>query len=329
MRPARGHELPPHQDEVLRRAVRLEWLTVAYLLSAILFLYLTLGASQAMRTAWIEDMLSLIPAVAFLVANRIRGRDPNERYPYGYHRAVTIAFLCAALSLFLVGALLLYEAISALVAAEHPTIGSIEVFGRPIWLGWLMIPALVYSGVPAQLIGRKKLPLARELHDKVLHADAAMNRADWLAASAAIVGVLGIGLGLWWADGVAAAVISLDILRDGATNLRGVISDLLDSRPTTVDHDDIDGLPGRVVDALRALDWVADAQVRMREHGHVYFGEAFVVPADERPLPERIERAVDELLALDWRIQDLVIMPVASLEPSGYPPGSSDGDVGA
>jgi len=32
----------------MRRAVRLEWLTLAYLLSAVFFIHLTLGASQAM-----------------------------------------------------------------------------------------------------------------------------------------------------------------------------------------------------------------------------------------------------------------------------------------
>lgn len=37
------------------------------------------------------------------------------------------------------------------------------------------------------------------MHDKVLHADAKMNKADWMTAAAALVGVLGIGLGWWWA----------------------------------------------------------------------------------------------------------------------------------
>jgi divalent metal cation (Fe/Co/Zn/Cd) transporter len=88
----------------MRRAVRLEWLTLAYLLSAVFFIYLTLGASQAMKTAWFEDILSLIPPAVFLVASRYRHRDPDERFPYGFHRVVTIAFLCAAVALFAMGA---------------------------------------------------------------------------------------------------------------------------------------------------------------------------------------------------------------------------------
>ena len=61
------------------------------------------------------------------------------------------------------------------------------------------------------ILGRLKKPLAEGLYDKVLHADAEMNRADGLTGLAAIAGVIGIGMGLWWADSVAALVIALDV----------------------------------------------------------------------------------------------------------------------
>jgi len=57
-----------------------------------------------------------------------------------------------------------------LVRFEHPSIGLIELFGQQIWLGWLMIAALVYSGLPPVLLGRAKMRLAAALHDKVLFA---------------------------------------------------------------------------------------------------------------------------------------------------------------
>jgi hypothetical protein len=63
---------------------------------------------------------------------------------------------------------------------------------------------------------------------------------------------------------------------------------------------------------LRGFDWVEDAEVRMREEGHVFIGEAFVVPVDRDQLVERLSAAVDAL-ALDWRVHELVIMPVARL----------------
>jgi cation diffusion facilitator family transporter len=308
-------ELPQDKVPAYRRAIRLEWLTIGYLLTAITAIYLTLGNSQAMKTAWIEDMLSLIPSIVFLIAARVRNRRPNRTFPYGYHRVVSIAYLVASLALFLMGAILLLDALLKLATAEHPSIGTVELFGHSVWLGWLMEAALLYSAIPAIILGRLKLPLARQLHDKVLFADAKMNKADWLTAAAAMAGVLGIGLGLWWADAVAAAVISTEILHDGFVNLRTVVTDLMDKRPTTVDDSAVDPLTARVEHEMQGLDWVRDARARLREEGHVYFGEVFVVPRERTAgLLERIEEAHDRLKQLDWRLHDIVVAVTSRIE---------------
>jgi cation diffusion facilitator family transporter len=316
MRRTREVELPPELRRTFRRARRLEWLTIAYLISAIVLLALVLSNSQAMKTAWAEDILSLIPPIAFLVATRVNTRPPTDRFPYGFHRAASIAHLCAALALFTMGAYLLFDALHSLITVEYPTIGSAEIFGHTVWLGWLMLPALAWSAVPAVFLGHAKMPLAEELHNKVLYADAKMNKADWLTAGAAMVGVVGIGFGLWWADSVAAALISLDISKDGLDNLRRVVADLMDQTPTTVDQDAVDPLRGKLASMLRDLDWVDKVEVRLREEGQVYFGEAFVVPSDTANLTGKIEDALEKAHDLDWRIHDLAIMPVGRL-PEG------------
>jgi cation diffusion facilitator family transporter len=315
------HELPPDQHEQLKKAVRLEWLTIAYLVSAIVILYLTLGSSQAMKAAWAEDILSLLPPIAFLIASRVRRRQPNSKFPYGYHRVTSIAFLCASVALLSLGTFVLYDSVMKLAKFEHPPIDLVKPIGDdPVWLGWLMLPALAYSALPAFFLGRAKLPLAKELHDKVLFADAEMNRADWLTAGAAMLGVIGIGLGLWWADGVAATIISLDITHDGFKNLKVALADLMDKEPTVVDHSKPDPLPLWIKNELMLMDWVKDAEVRLREQGHVFVGEAFVVPIDDQDLVERLDRANQRLLDLDWRLHELVISPVKEIrrpEPAG------------
>jgi cation diffusion facilitator family transporter len=315
------HELPPDKHRKLVKAVRLEWLSIGYLLSAIVLLYFTLGSSQAMKAAWVEDILGLTPPIAFLVASRVRNRQPNDRFPYGYHRATSIAYLCAAVALLALGAFILYDSVTKLAMFEHPPIDLVKPFGdRPIWLGWLMLAALAYSAVPQVILGRLKQPLARELNDKVLYADAEMNRADWMTAGAAMLGVIGIGLGLWWADAVAASIISVDIVRDGYKNLQVAVDDLMDKEPTVVDDARADPLPLWIKNQLMTMDWVKDAEVRLREAGHVFTGEAFVVPVDDHDLVGRIERANQRLLDLDWRLHELVIAPVREIdrpEPAG------------
>jgi cation diffusion facilitator family transporter len=313
-----GWRAAADKARVHRAAVRIEWLTIAYMVSAVALLYLTLGSSQAMKAAWWEDLLGLLPPIAFLVSNRFRDRDPTPRFPYGYHRATSLAYLSASLTLFTLGGFILYDSVSKLVRFEHPPIGMVEPFGLgPVWLGWLMIAALAWSAIPSVFLGRAKLPLAGQLHDKVLYADAKMNRANWLTAGAAIVGIIGIGVGLWWADAAAAIVISLDITRDGLTNVRAAAADLMDSRPTRYDGSTTHPLLGDLEDELHNLAWVKDARVRLREAGHVFVGEAFVVPADDTDPVAKLEGAAERLRAVDWRLQEVVVTLVRQLDPQG------------
>jgi cation diffusion facilitator family transporter len=326
MKTSPAFEFPPEQEQALHKARRLEWWTIAYTASVSVVMYLAMGSSQAMKTAWVEDLLGLIPPVVFLVAARVALWKPTGRFPYGYHRAISIAFLGASLTLFAMGCWLLGDAVVKLATAEHPTIGGVTLFGRTFWLGWLMLPALLWSMVPAVFLGRAKLPLARTMHDKVLHTDAVTNKASWMTAAAAMVGVLGIGLGWWWADAAAAALISLDVIHDGFVNLRQVVYDLMDEVPMSVDHTEADPLPERIGEYLRRRSWIADAQVRMREEGHVYFGEAFVVLADPSrlsDLPATLYEATRACAGMDWRMHDLVLVPVPSLDRQGGDPAAS------
>ena len=59
----------------------------------------------------------------------------------------------------------------------------VEILDTQVWLGWVMIVALLYGLFPSLILGRLKRPLADRLHDKVLFADAKMNQADWLTAA--------------------------------------------------------------------------------------------------------------------------------------------------
>jgi divalent metal cation (Fe/Co/Zn/Cd) transporter len=306
-------ELPDRQAEVLRASIRIEWATLVFLVVTIALVYLVLGNSQAMKAAWIEDMLSLAPPLAFLVAVRIVNRTPTMRHPYGFHRSVGVAHLVAGVALFTMGAYLIVDSASGLIAGEHPPIGSVELFGQVVWLGWLMMGVMALT-IPLPIyFGHRKMTLAKELHDKVLFADADMNKADWQTAVGSIVGVAGIGVGLWWADSAAAIFIASSILWDGIKNVRAAITDLMDARATTFDDGKPHPLGRDITDRLRSLRWVEDAGVRMRDQGHVFHAEAFVVPRRGKVSVSDLEDAREALIALDWKLQDVVIVPVEEL----------------
>jgi cation diffusion facilitator family transporter len=306
-------QFPAKQQALFDRAKRLAWVSIIFLVTIIAAIGLVMGSSEAMKAVWIEDLLSLVPPIAFLIGARFRDRDPTHEYPYGYRRAGLVAYLSGAVALLALGLYILIEAAVTLVSAERPSIGTIELFGTRVWLGWLMIGVLIYSVVPPFVLGRMKLPLAVALHDKTLQTDANLNKGDWLTGIAGVFGIAGIGFGFWWADAVAAAIISIEILRDGVSDLRNSIAQLMNKRPSLVDSKEKDPVLDEVEEALRRLPWVRDVRVRLREDGEVLTGEAFVVPRDEADVLRRQEEASDVARGVDWRLHDINVVPVRTI----------------
>jgi len=265
-------ELPDDIVRTLRRAERLEYWNIGWTISIIVSMGLVMGQSQTMKTAWVEDTLGLVPPITFLVAARMerKGRR-SRRYPFGFDRVNGLGFFLAAVALTATGGLLLWDSAMTLIHGDHATVGSVRLLGHDIWLGWLMLAAQLYALVPPLIIGRKELPLAEKLSDKLLHTDALMNKANWMTGAAGIAGVTGLGLGYWWADSVAAAFISFDIINDGVKALRSSTAELIDGAPR--------GLSGpKLSEDAQALKERLEAHysgsaVRLRETGRLIRAE--------------------------------------------------------
>lgn len=302
MIPRAHHPLPADVDADLRRAERLCWLSIVAMAAVGALMFAAMGDSQAMKTAWIEDVLSLVPPIAFLIAARAARKPPDAEYVNGRWRAFDINFLVAAVALTGVGVGLVYDGLHVLLKAEHTTIGAVDVFGIRLWHGWLMMGALLVSALPPVVLGRAKLKLARRLQLKPLHTDADMNKADWMTALAGIGGVAGIGFGLWWADAAAALFIAGSVLKDGAGNLLHAVRDLMDSRAETLERGDPEPLAAKVRRAVAALDWVEACDVRLHEEGMRLSGVVVVTPVDERNLRARLRQAEETARAVHWRI---------------------------
>ncbi len=307
-------ELPPDLRKALKKAKKLEWITVFYLITVTIVMYLSLGSSQAMKSAWLEDVLSLVPSIAFLISTKINSKAPNKKFPYGYHRVFSISFLTGAVALLGMGLFLVYDSSMALIKADHPTIGSKIFFGYEVWMGWVMILALLYSAIPAMILGFKKIPLAEDLHNKLLFTDASAQKADYMTALAAILGILGVGAGIWWADAAAALFISVSVLKDGIQHVKTASLDLMDRYPQRLKTKDEDKIIMKVEETANSWPWVKEAKVRFREAGQVYFGQVAVVPKGEIDL-EDIARGYEELRSLHWKIHDFTIDPVKKLPP--------------
>ena len=70
----------------------------------------------------------------------------------------------------------------------------------------------------------------------------------------------------------------------------------------------------RLQEALESLEWVQRARVRLREDGDVLAGEAFLVLRDGGDLLDRLDQAKGVAQALDWRLHDIQMIPVRSVD---------------
>ncbi len=297
------NQLPQEIRPAMAKAKKLEWWTLISVASVVVVMYFTMGSSQAMKTAFLEDMLGLVPAITFLIAAKLEPREPTDLYPQGFVRVNSLAFLASAVVLAGMGLWLLYDGLMGLYMREHPTIGPVTLFGKTFWLGWLMIGALVYSIIIPVVLGRLKKPVARELRDKVLHTDADMQKADWQTGVAGIAGILGVGMGFWWADSAAAALISFSILADGIKNIRTSSAELLDSVPREL----AGSTPSPEGERLRARlerHW-PEGDIRIRESGRYMLAVVRGVPA-----PQEVP-SLEEFMGDDppWRLAELSFIP--------------------
>jgi divalent metal cation (Fe/Co/Zn/Cd) transporter len=283
---------------------RLEWWNIGWTISIVAAMGLAMGGSQAMKTAWIEDTLGLVPPIAILVALRYEARASNRRYHYGFDRVNGLGFLVAAVALAAVGLFLLKDAASALITAEHVTIGSTRIWGHDVWLGWFMLAAQAYATIPPLIIGRKELPLACRLRDKLVHTDALMNKANWQTGVAGFLGVAGLGMGWWWADSAAAILISGSIILDGWNALRVATSELVDGIPCELGEARLSDDAKAVAAALKK-DF-PKSRVLMRETGRYIRAE--VVGATP---PKGFDVEALEIPGLEarWRLDSVAFRP--------------------
>jgi cation diffusion facilitator family transporter len=312
-------QYPAGKLDARKRMIRLCQLSCVLLLTGTAVLYLTVGNSQAMKTAWMTDLLTILPPLSLVGALRYELRPPTRRFPYGYMRATSVAFLVTAGALTMMGLFLCIDSGLKLLRREHPSIGMRVLFGRELWSGWLMIAALTYSMTIGIVLGRLKLPVAKTLQSKALAADATSNSAEWMSEGAAILGLTLVGFGFWWGDAAAALFISVEVIRDGWKCVRLVLADLMDESPSKLEKSELEELPARLRRAAEGLDWVASAAVRLREHGHAITGEVFLVPREPEGALARVAEAGERLRAIDWRLHDLIVVLTPEIDEAEPP----------
>jgi hypothetical protein len=192
-----------------RQAAQLELSSFGCLGFLAAVLHLVLGSSVAVRMAWLQALFSSILPAVFLATVSVKGFGLPRDF-LGNHRRIREAiFRGALLMLAMSGLFLMLESFNKLAQGTHPTIGTVWICQRPVWLGWMMLLALGTNTGVQFLLDRLKRPLAAQLPG--LAVEAGIHRLGWMTSLTAEIGLTGLLWGWWWADSVAGACISLAV----------------------------------------------------------------------------------------------------------------------
>lgn len=191
----RTPDIPPVRDDLVRRALWLAYLTIAWnVVEAVVAIAAGMEAgSLALVGFGLDSTIETFSAVVVVW----RLRDASEERE-------TRALRLIAVSFFLLAAYVAVRAVLDLVGASEPGTS----------LPGIVITSLSLVVMP--LLARAKERVGERMGSRVVLADAV---ETWLCTwlSAAVLGglVLNAALGWWWADPVAALYIAYVAVREG------------------------------------------------------------------------------------------------------------------
>lgn len=156
---------------------------------------------------------SLVAFVGFRVSNRVA----SASHPYGFERAEDMAGLGVTVVIW-----------SSAVFAGYVSVHKLVHHGTTSHLGLGMAAAIV-GVVGNQLVARYKGRVGTRIQSTTLVVDAKHSWLDAVASAGALLGLIGVAAGVWWADGVAGLLVTGFIVHVGWEVSSDVVGHLMDS----------------------------------------------------------------------------------------------------
>lgn len=180
-----------------------------------------ISGSVGLLSDALHNLSDISTSLVVFVGLRVSRRPATKSHPYGWQRAEDLAGLGVALVIW----------ISA-VFAGVVSIRKLLEHGTTTHVGYGIAAAIV-GIVGNQLVARYKRRVGRRIQSATLVADAQHSWLDALSSAGAMLGLVGVALGLSWADGVAGLVVTVFICHVGY----GVTSDLVHHLMDGIDPD--------------------------------------------------------------------------------------------
>ena len=235
-----------------------------------------LTGSLGILSEAVHSILDLAASTFTLFAVRTARKPADKEHPYGHGRAENLAAFSEGILLMVTAAVIAFEAIRRLIEGGPPVIPAGYAFA-------LLIATLLIESGRAVVLRR----VARLASSEAMLADSMDRVADVLATIGVLAGLLGVRMGLTWADSAAALLVAIIIVR-AAGMVAWRSGDILIDRAAA-------GAERQLRAAIQSVSGVREVRsVRVRRSGPNLLGDASIATARMLPL-EAAGTLVDEV----------------------------------
>ena len=194
-------------------------LTLTSLLELIIAL---VSGSVALLADALHNLGDVFTTVGIYFGFRMSRRAASSRYPYGYGRAEDLAGVVVVAAIWVSAGIAFFQSYEKLIS------------GRPTTeLGFGMAAAVI-GIVGNQIVARYKSRVGRQINSAPLIVDAKHSLLDSAASAGALVGLIGVALGVPQADPIAGFAIGLLIVHIGLDATKEVAERLMDANDEEV-----------------------------------------------------------------------------------------------
>src|SRR5258708_15192957 len=235
-----------------------------------------LTGSLGILSEAVHSILDLAASTFTLFAIRTARKPADKEHPYGHGRAENLAAFSEGIVLLVTAGVIAFEAIRRIAEGGRPVIPAGYAFA-------LLVAALLIERGRAFVLRR----VGRLASSEAMLADATDRVGDVLATIGVLVGLLGVRMGLKWADSVAALLVAVIIVR-AAGLVAWRSGDILIDRSAA-------GAEKQLRAAIQGVNGVREVRsVRVRRSGPNLLGDASIATARMLPL-EAAGRLADEV----------------------------------
>ncbi|MDD5086157.1 MAG: cation diffusion facilitator family transporter [Candidatus Nanoarchaeia archaeon] len=246
------------RNEILKRGERISILSsfVSFFLALIKGIVGFISGSVVLIADALESATDIASSFASFFGLKIAQKKPDEKFPYGYYKAESIA------SLF-IGGLIVYAAINLLISSYERLISPTKTD-----YGFVAFAVVALSAVISLIISLYLKKKGNELNIQSLIASGKDRLKDFFVSI--IIFVVILLKNIPYIEGILSIIISIIVLRIGVITAKDAIFALMDVCPSTETEKKIKKI-------IISINGVEDVKhIRLRAAGPFIFGDGHV-----------------------------------------------------